>query len=156
MPKKSPAPTEAPSDQAQQIWLAGLGAFAQAQKKGTETLQKMLQDGLDMQRQAQHSAEQKIASASQKMSAMAQQLAKGQIPSAPTQAKPDWGGWSGMFEQGLAQALQRLGWVGPEQWQALELRVAALEQQLASRPAQSAGAARKPTSKTTGRTQRHG
>ena len=60
MPKKAaPTPPDAQADTAHQIWLAGLGAFSQAQKQGSEALQKMLQDGLDMQRQAQQTAEQK-------------------------------------------------------------------------------------------------
>jgi poly(hydroxyalkanoate) granule-associated protein len=130
MPKKSPAPPEAPTDQAQQIWLAGLGAFSQAQKKGTEALQKMLQDGLQMQRQAQQTAEQKIADASEKMSAMAQQLAKGQVPKAMHTPTAPWDSLEGLFEQRVAQALERLGWVDPSRLTQLEQRLHALEQQL--------------------------
>ena len=133
MPKKSPAPPEAPTDQAQQIWLAGLGAFSQAQKKGTEALQKMLQDGLQMQRQAQQTAEQKIADASEKMSAMAKQLAKGQLPKAMHAPNAPWDSLEGLFEQRVAQALERLGWVDPHRLAQLEQRLNALEHQLKSK-----------------------
>ena len=147
MPKKSPAPTKAPTDQAQQIWLAGLGAFSQAQKKGTEALQKMLQDGLHMQRQAQQTAEQKIADASEKMSAMAKQLAKGQLPKAMHAPTAPWDSLEGLFEQRVAQALERLGWVDPHRLAQLEQRLHALEQQLQHKPAAkktSTGSAKAP------------
>lgn len=131
MPKKAPTPPETQADPAHQVWLAGLGAFSQAQKKGSEALQKMLQDGLDLQRQAQQSAEQKIADATAKMSAMAQQLAQGKSPSpkAGANASP-WDSLEGLFEQRVAQALTRMGWPTPQEVQALSDRLAALEDQL--------------------------
>ena len=142
--KKSALPTPT-ADQAQQIWLAGLGAFSQAQKQGTQALQKMLQDGLDMQRQAQQTAEQKIADATEKMSVMAQQLAKGKM-AAPENKGTPWGGLEGLFEQRVAQALQRLGWANPDRIAALEQRIQSLEQQLSSQPsrAQASTPTRKP------------
>ena len=143
---KKPTPEQpAPTDQAQQIWLAGLGAFSQAQKKGSEALQKMLQDGLHLQRQAQHTAEQKIADATEKMSVMAQQLAKGKM-AAPENKGTPWGGLEGLFEQRVAQALQRLGWANPDRIAALEQRIQSLEQQLSSQPsrAQASTPTRKP------------
>ena len=115
----------------QQIWLAGLGAFAQAQKKGTETLQKMLQDGLDLQRQAQENAEQKIADATEKMSVMARQLAHGKVPMAPVKTSAPWDSLEGLFEQRVLQALQRHGWPDSARISELEARVAHLEKQLA-------------------------
>ena len=139
MPKKAPASEpHAQPDTPHQIWLAGLGAFSQAQKKGSEALQKMLQDGLDLQRQAQHNAEQKIADATAKMSAMAQQLSQGKAP-VPKSASPSnpWDSLEGLFEQRVLQALTRMGWPTPQDMQALSDRVSALERQLqaAQRPA---------------------
>ncbi len=131
MPKKAPPSPENQADTAHQVWLAGLGAFSQAQKKGSEALQKMLQDGLDLQRQAQQSAEQKIADATAKMSAMAQQLAQGKAPLPKTGANTSpWDSLEGLFEQRVAQALTRMGWPTPQEVQALSDRVAALEDQL--------------------------
>ncbi len=148
MPRKKPAAAPASPDPAQQIWLAGLGAFSQAQQQGSQALQKMLQDGLDMQRQAQRNAEQKIADATQKMTAMAQDLARGKVPKATT---PDtasgWGTLETLFEQRVAQALMRQGWPTPGQFQALEARVQALEAQLATQkptPSPAPARSRKP------------
>ncbi|MDI9331640.1 MAG: phasin family protein [Alphaproteobacteria bacterium] len=122
-------PTPPGTDPAQQIWLAGLGAFSQAQKQGSQALQKMLQDGLDLQRQAQHSAEQKIADATEKMSAMAQQLAQGKVPISQGKHGP-WDTLEGLFEQRVVQALQRQGWPTAEQLAQLQARVETLEQAL--------------------------
>ncbi len=129
MSKKSTPPSSPGPDDAQQIWLAGLGAFSQAQKKGTEALQKMLQDGLDLQRQAQQTAEQKIADATRKMSAMAQQI-QPKPASAPTTLQAPWEGLEGMFDQRVARALQRLGWGSPERMVELQQRIQALEDQM--------------------------
>ncbi len=147
MPKKAaPTPPDAQADTAHQIWLAGLGAFSQAQKKGSEALQKMLQDGLDMQRQAQQTAEQKIADATAKMSAMAQQLAQGKttMPKSGAPSSP-WDSLEGLFEQRVLQALARMGWPTPHERQDLTERVAALEQQLQAK-GRTAAPAKKPRS----------
>lgn len=136
MPKKKADPAESSqpqhgADPGHQIWLAGLGALSQAQKKGSEALQKMLQDGLDLQRQAQQTAEQKIADASEKMGAMARQLAQGKPPIDPVKAMP-WDTLEGLFEQRVLQALLKQGWATPGQFKELLARVATLEQQMAS------------------------
>jgi poly(hydroxyalkanoate) granule-associated protein len=131
MAKKPTPSASAPTDQAQQIWLAGLGAFSQAQKKGSEALHKMLQDGLHLQRQAQQTAEQKIADATGKMSAMAQQLAQGKVPMPGASKAPAWDSLEGLFEQRVARALERMGWADPARMDKLEQRIAELEHRLA-------------------------
>ena len=54
MSTKNPFDPAAMSDnvkeQAQQIWLAGLGAFAKAQQDGTKAFEKLVSDGITMQR----------------------------------------------------------------------------------------------------------
>jgi poly(hydroxyalkanoate) granule-associated protein len=151
MPKKAPPQKQDPqADTAHQIWLAGLGAFSQAQRKGSEALQKMLQDGLDLQRQAQQTAEQKIADATAKMSTMATQLAQGKtpLPKAVAAANP-WDSLEGLFEQRVQQALTRMGWPTPQEVQALNDRVAELERQLQARPQAKGRATPAKTTRTT-------
>ena len=53
-------------EQAQQIWLAGLGAFAKAQQDGTKAFEKLVTDGISMQRKAHAATEEKLAEATQK------------------------------------------------------------------------------------------
>lgn len=135
---KTTPPEPNSTDPAQQIWLAGLGAFSQAQKKSSEALQKMLQDGLQLQRQAQQTAEQKIADATEKMSAMAQSLSPGQGKANEMHAAvAPWGSLESLFEQRVVQALQRQGWATPEQFKALQDRVTALEKHLGGAPTPS-------------------
>jgi peptidase E len=88
-----------------------------------------------MQRQAQQTAEQKIADASEKMSAMAQQLAKGQVPKAMHTPTAPWDSLEGLFDQRVAQALQRLGCVDPTRMAQLEQRIEELEQHLSRQTA---------------------
>ena len=37
-------------ESAQQIWLAGMGAFAKAQAEGTQAFDKLIKDGINLQR----------------------------------------------------------------------------------------------------------
>ncbi len=45
---------------ANQIWLAGLGAFAKAQKEGTKIFEALVQEGEAVQKQAKKSAEEAL------------------------------------------------------------------------------------------------
>ncbi len=52
-------------ESAQQIWLAGLGAFAKAQEDGSKAFEKLVTDGLSMQKKAQIATEEKLSQAIQ-------------------------------------------------------------------------------------------
>ena len=64
MSTKNPFDPAAMSDnvkeQAQQIWLAGLGAFAKAQEDGTKAFEKLVSDGITMQRKVENKLVTKI------------------------------------------------------------------------------------------------
>jgi poly(hydroxyalkanoate) granule-associated protein len=156
MPKKTTESRNQSPDDAQQIWLAGLGAFSQAQKKGTEALQKMLQDGLNLQRQAQQTAEQKIADATRKMSAMAQQIRPTAPKSAQIPMQAPWEGLEGLFDQRVARALERLGWGSPERMSELQQRIEALEARLKGPTAAGKVSPPPPTAAKTARKPRNG
>jgi len=47
-------------DSAQQIWLAGLGAFAKAQGEGTKVFETLIKEGVSLHRKTQAVAEEKI------------------------------------------------------------------------------------------------
>jgi poly(hydroxyalkanoate) granule-associated protein len=127
--KESPKPS-ASKDSAQQIWLAGLGAFAQAQQEGKKALENLVSDGLKMQRQAQQLAEERIADATRKMTEMAQQVGVVKDQHAGTAS---WNPLGHIFEDRVAKALAQMGWPTPQAWQELQQRVAALEAELKSR-----------------------
>ena len=61
-------------DSAQQIWLAGLGAFAKAQSEGGKAFETLVKEGLSIQRKTQAVAEERIAGATNRMTNMANDL----------------------------------------------------------------------------------
>jgi poly(hydroxyalkanoate) granule-associated protein len=125
-------------EQAQQIWLAGLGAFAKAQQDGTKAFEKLVTDGISMQRKAHVATEEKLAEATQKVSQAAHAMNE--------RATGQWGKLENIFEDRVARALQSLGLPSAAEIKALQARVAALEAQLnkAAKPASVA----KPSAQT--------
>ena len=88
-------------ESAQQIWLAGLGAFAKAQLGGGKVYESLMKEGLSIQRKTQASAEEKISEATSKMANMA-----GDIQS---KAGQQWDKLENIFEERVAKALNKLG-----------------------------------------------
>jgi poly(hydroxyalkanoate) granule-associated protein len=111
-------------DSAQQIWLAGMGAFAKAQQEGTKVFETLVKDGAKLQ-EATQQAQAKVTEAAQKMTAMAAdmgQRAGGQMDKL-----------EGIFEERVAKALQSMGLPSAQDLADLQARVAALEAQLAEK-----------------------
>ncbi len=117
-----PAATDKVKEQAQQIWLAGLGAFAKAQQDGTKAFEKLVTDGISMQRKVQSTAEEKMAEASQKVSQAAHQFNE--------RATGQWDKLESIFEDRVSKALARLGIPTAADLDALHQRIAWLEAQL--------------------------
>ena len=97
----SPHLANAVKESAQQIWLAGLGAFAKAQEGGGKVYESLMKEGLSMQRKTQAAAEEKISEATSKMANMA-----GDIQS---KAGQQWDKLENIFEDRVAKALNKLG-----------------------------------------------
>ena len=97
----SPHLASAVKESAQQIWLAGLGAFAKAQLGGGKVYESLMKEGLSIQRKTQASAEEKISEATSKMANMA-----GDIQS---KAGQQWDKLENIFEERVAKALNKLG-----------------------------------------------
>ena len=117
-------------DSAQQIWLAGMGAFAKAQQEGTKVFETLVKDGAKLQ-EATQQAQAKVTEAAHKMTAMASdmgQRASGQMDKL-----------EGIFEERVAKALQSMGLPSAQDLAALEARVAALEAQLAEQTTPAKG-----------------
>lgn len=88
-------------ESAQQIWLAGMGAFAKAQAEGTRSFDKLIKDGLTLQKKTQGLAEEKISEVTGKMTAMAGEVT--------ARAGQHWDKLESIFEQRTAKAMTRLG-----------------------------------------------
>lgn len=88
-------------DSAQQIWLAGLGAFSKAQAEGTKAFDALVKDGVSIQRKTQSMAEERISEASSRVSNMASDIS--------SKAAGQWDKLENIFEERVAKALNKLG-----------------------------------------------
>ena len=107
---------------AQQIWLAGLGAFAKAQEEGGKVFEALVQDGMSMQRKTQAVAEEKMAEVSHKLTALTQDMS--------AKAAQPWEKLETIFEARVAKALHQLGMPSAEALEQLAARLEALEAQV--------------------------
>ena len=109
-------------DSAQQIWLAGLGAFAKAQGSGGKVFETLMKEGVSLQRKTQAVAGEKIGEKfgdmADKMSAMAGEVGH--------KANAQWDKLETIFEERTARALGRLGVPSAKELAALNARVDAL------------------------------
>lgn len=109
-------------DSAQQIWLAGLGAFAKAQQEGGKVFESLVADGLNLQRKTQATAQAQMAEASQKIGSLTGGLS--------SRAGQQWDRLEGIFEDRVARALERLNMASRADLDALQQRLDALELQM--------------------------
>jgi len=105
-------------DSAQQIWLAGMGAFAKAQEEGSKVFEALVKDGLNLQKKTQGLAEDKISEVTGKMSAMADTVT--------ARAGQNWDKLEAIFEARTAKAMGKLGVPTAKDVDALVKRVDAL------------------------------
>ncbi len=134
-------------DSAQQIWLAGLGAFSKAQAEGGKVFETLVKDGMGLQRKTQAAAEEKISEATSKMTNMANGIsakATGVATDITAKATGQWDKLENIFEERVAKALSKMGMPTAKEVQALAKRVDELSAQLKKAPAKSAI---KPTAK---------
>ena len=110
-------------ESAQQIWLAGLGAFAKAQQEGGKVFESLVKEGVAIQRKTQVAAEEKFSEASSRMAGMATELS--------SKATGQWGKLENIFEDRVSKALLKLGVPTAQDLQALADRIEELNRNLA-------------------------
>ncbi len=88
-------------DSAQQIWLAGLGAFAKAQGEGAKMFETLVTEGTGIQRRTKKMAEATVNEMTGKVSKVAGEISK--------QATEGWDKLEQVFEDRVARAMSRLG-----------------------------------------------
>lgn len=139
--KTTPHLAGAVKESAQQIWLAGLGAFSKAQEGGGKVFEALMKEGLSIQRKTQAVAEEKISEATSKMANMA-----GDIQS---KAGHQWDKLENIFEDRVAKALNKLGVPSAKDVDALIARIDELNKnvQKMSGKAPAAMPAAKPAAK---------
>ena len=122
-------------DSAQQIWLAGLGAFAKAQGGGSKVFDALMKEGASLQRKTQTVAEEALGDVAGKMTAMAGEVGH--------KANAQWDKLETIFEERTARALGKLGVPSAKALAALESRVDTLAAAVAQLGGAAAPAARR-------------
>ena len=113
-------------DSAQQIWLAGLGAFAKAQEEGGKVFEALVKEGTHLQKKTQGLAEDKISEVTQKMSKMTNMA--GDVTA---KAGQQWDKLESIFEERVSKALNKLGVPSSKDVDALIARIDSLSAQVA-------------------------
>ena len=127
-------------ESAQQIWLAGMGAFSKAQEEGTKVFEALVKEGLTLQKKTQGIAEEKLGDVAGKMSAMADTVS--------AKAGQNWDKLEAIFEQRTAKAMSKLGVPTAKDVAALSARVDALAAAVAKAGKSSAASIAKAPAKT--------
>jgi poly(hydroxyalkanoate) granule-associated protein len=110
-------------DSAQQIWLAGLGAFSKAQAEGNKVFEALVREGVSLQRKTHAAAEDKINEVTNRMTGMAEGISG--------KATLQWDKLESIFEERVAKALNRLGVPSAKDVDALMARIDALSASVA-------------------------
>ncbi|WP_317205527.1 phasin family protein [Janthinobacterium sp.] len=125
---------------AQQIWQAGLGAFAKAQEEGGRVFSKLVKEGTELQKRA----EDRVADAG----GTAKQMDDG----AGKQASGPWDKLEQVFEDRVSRALSKIGVPTQKDIQALSKRIEQLSLAIAELSGKTAApAAGTPLAKTAAR-----
>lgn len=124
---------------AQQIWLAGMGAFAKAQEEGGKVFEALVKEGVGLQRKTQAVAEERLGEVTGKMSAMAGEVTN--------KAGASWDKLESIFESRTAKAMGKLGVPTAADLAALSARVDALSAAVAKLGGDVKPAAKAPAKK---------
>jgi poly(hydroxyalkanoate) granule-associated protein len=88
-------------ESAQQIWLAGLGAFAKTQEEGQKVFQALVKEGTSIQKRTVRVTEDRIGEIGGRFAKVAGEFQK--------QANGTWDKLETVFEERVDRALTRLG-----------------------------------------------
>ena len=128
-------------DSAQQIWLAGLGAFSKAQDEGNKVFENLVKQGVELQERTKKLADQAVVEVAGKATEVAGKLS--------TRATTQWDKLETVFEERVARAMSRLGVPTNKDLQTLSKRIeelsAAVAELTGNAPAAEAAAPKKAT-----------
>jgi poly(hydroxyalkanoate) granule-associated protein len=130
-------------ESAQQIWLAGMGAFSKAQAEGGKVFETLVKEGISLQKKTQGLAEDKISEVTGRMTAMADTVT--------AKAGQNWDKLEAIFEARTEKALGKLGVPTAKDVDALVKRVDALAAAVAKLSKSAPASAPRATAKTAAR-----
>ena len=111
-------------ESAQQIWLAGLGAFSKAQEEGGRLFETLVKEGTSLQRKTQSAAGDKLGDMAGRMTSMAGDVG--------ARAGQHWDKLESIFEDRTAKAMGKLGVPMKKDVDALVARIDELSAKVAS------------------------
>jgi poly(hydroxyalkanoate) granule-associated protein len=88
-------------DSAQQIWLAGLGAFSKAQEEGVKVFDALVKEGKGLEAKTRKLTGERVGEMTEQMNKAAQ--------TATTKANAAWDKLEQVFEDRVSRSLNRLG-----------------------------------------------
>ena len=124
------------SESAQQIWLAGVGAFGRAQAEGTKLFEGLVKEGLNLEKTARQFAGGRAD--------VVRDAVEARVGQARERATDTWDRLEKVFEDRVQRALVKLGVPGRDDLRDLSSRVDALTAELRR---QNAAPARKVAAK---------
>lgn len=134
---------QAVRESAQQIWLAGMGAFNRAQAEGSKLFETLVRDGLSLEQTARKIAGHRAT--------VVRDVVEGHVGQARERAADTWDKLEKVFEDRVQRALVKLGVPGRDDLNALTERVERLTDAVrkanGTAPARKAAAAAKPAPK---------
>ncbi|WLI90722.1 phasin family protein [Massilia sp. R2A-15] len=109
---------------AQQIWQAGLGAFARAQHEGGELFDSLVREGLDLHQLTQKMAGDKVQGVAERANRLAESVGR--------QASGSWDKIEKLFQDRVARSMSALGVPSHDELDALRRELAELKAQVAA------------------------
>ena len=109
-------------DSAQQIWMAGMGAFNRAQEEGTKLFETLVKEGSTLEQKTRRLATGKVDAV--------RDAVENRVGAVKERAADTWDRLEKVFEDRVQRALTRLGVPGRDDLQTLIARVDALNAEL--------------------------
>jgi poly(hydroxyalkanoate) granule-associated protein len=129
--------THTVKESAQQIWLAGLGAFSKAQAEGSKVFDALVKEGQSIQKKTRKLADDQIADV--------RKVADAKVAAMTGKAAGTWDRLEQVFEDRVARALASLGVPTKKEVDKLAKRVAELSTAVQELGGTGQGSARKVT-----------
>jgi len=131
---------ETVKESAQQIWLAGMGAFAKAQEEGTKVFEALVKEGKGLEAKTRNMTNGRVGEMTEQMNKAAQ--------AATSKANAAWDKLEQVFLDRVERANKRLGVATSKEIAALTREVAELSAAVKTlKPRSRASAAKAPATK---------
>lgn len=102
-------------DSAQQIWMAGMGAFSRAQEQGTKLFEALVKEGVSLEQKTRKFATGKVDNV--------RDVVENKVEQVKERATDSWEKLEGIFESRVSRVLGKLGVPGRAEMEALIARV---------------------------------